>query len=140
MRLMNEILKPFLGKFVVVYLDDILMYSRCVEDHLVHLRQVFETLRAQQLYGKMEKCTFLVDSIIFLGYVVSKDGVAVDQGKIEAIRSWPAPKPKRQRTEVRSFAPLALEKGVNFRFRGRFFFRGEVVSGTISWFTTNALE
>ncbi|XP_074267014.1 uncharacterized protein LOC141590315 [Silene latifolia] len=91
MRLMNEVLKPFLGRFVVVYLDDILIYSRSLEDHLVHLRQVFETLRAQQLYGKMEKCTFLVDSVVFLGYVVSKEGVSVNQSKIEAINTITSP-------------------------------------------------
>ncbi|XP_074266785.1 uncharacterized protein LOC141590070 [Silene latifolia] len=87
MRLMNEVLKPFLGKFVIVYLDDILVYRQSKEDHFKHLRKVFETLRGQKLYGKKEKCSFLVESIIFLGYVVSKDGVSVDQAKIEAIKS-----------------------------------------------------
>ncbi|XP_074303669.1 uncharacterized protein LOC141638156 [Silene latifolia] len=104
MRLMNEVLKSFLGRFVVVYLDDILVYSRSIDDHFEHLRQVFETLRSQKLYGKREKCSFLVESVIFLGYVVSKDGVSVDQSKIEAIRSWPEPKTV---SEVRSFHGLA---------------------------------
>ncbi|XP_074303230.1 uncharacterized protein LOC141637664 [Silene latifolia] len=104
MRLMNEVLKSFLGRFVVVYLDDILVYSRSIDDHFEHLRQVFETLRSQKLYGKREKCSFLVESVVFLGYVVSKDGVSVDQSKIEAIRSWPEPKTV---SEVRSFHGLA---------------------------------
>ena len=104
MRLMNEVLKLFLGRFVVVYLDDILVYSRNEEEHLIHLRDVFETLRAQRLYGKLEKCSFLVDNVVFLGYVVSKDGVSVDQSKIEAIKSWPNPKTI---SEVRSFHGLA---------------------------------
>ncbi|XP_074278018.1 uncharacterized protein LOC141601622 [Silene latifolia] len=104
MRLMNEVLKPFLVKSVVVYLDDILVYSQSKEDHFKHLRKVFETLRGQKLYGKKEKCSFLVESVIFLGYVVSKDGVSVDQSKIEAIKSWPTPK---SITEVRSFQGLA---------------------------------
>ena len=104
MRLMNEVLKSFLGRFVVVYLDDILVYSRNEEEHLIHLRDVFETLRAQRLYGKLEKCSFLVDNVVFLGYVVSKDGVSVDQSKIEAIKSWPNPKTI---SEVRSFHGLA---------------------------------
>jgi len=101
---MNEVLKPFLGKFIVVYLDDILVYSKSVGEHFQHLKQLFETLRAQKLYGKKEKCDFLVESIVFLGYVVSKDGVSVDQSKIEAIKSWPTP---TSITEVRSFHGLA---------------------------------
>ncbi|XP_074265675.1 uncharacterized protein LOC141588119 [Silene latifolia] len=87
MRLMNEVLKPFLGKFVVVYLDDILVYSKSLVDHLRHLKLLFEVLRSQKLFGKKEKCSFVVDRVLFLGYVVSKDGVSVDQSKVEAIRS-----------------------------------------------------
>ncbi|XP_074302992.1 uncharacterized protein LOC141637408 [Silene latifolia] len=104
MRLMNEVLKPFIGRFVVVYLDDILISDRSKDDHFQHLRKVFNTLREQQLYGKKEKCSFLVESVIFLGYKVSKEGVSVDQSKIEAIKSWPIPKTV---TEVRSFHGLA---------------------------------
>ncbi|XP_074271803.1 uncharacterized protein LOC141595737 [Silene latifolia] len=104
MRLMNEVLKPFLGKFIVVYLDDILVYSKNLADHLRHLKLLFEVLRSQKLFGKKEKCSFVVDRVLFLGYVVSKDGVSVDQSKVEAIRSWPAPKTV---TEVRSFLGLA---------------------------------
>ncbi|XP_074277790.1 uncharacterized protein LOC141601409 [Silene latifolia] len=77
---------------------------KSIHEHFEHLRAVFETLRKQQLYGKAEKCTFLVDNVVFLGYVVSKDGVSVDQTKIEDIRSWPSPKTV---TEVRSFHGLA---------------------------------
>ncbi|XP_074293015.1 uncharacterized protein LOC141619902 [Silene latifolia] len=104
MRLMNEVLKAFLGKFVVVYLDDILVYSRNLQKHLEHLRMVFETLREQKLYGKREKCSFLEEKILFLGYVVSGDGVEVDQSKVDAIRTWPSP---CSVTEVRSFLGLA---------------------------------
>ncbi|XP_074288771.1 putative mitochondrial protein AtMg00860 [Silene latifolia] len=100
---MNEVLKPFLGQVVVVYLDDILIYSKSIQEHFEHLRRVFETFRKQQLYGKAEKCTFLVDNVVFLCYVVSKDGVSVDQTKIEGISSWPSPKTV---TEIRSFHGL----------------------------------
>ncbi|XP_074267334.1 uncharacterized protein LOC141590662 [Silene latifolia] len=84
MRLMNKVLNSFLGKFVVVYLDDILVYSRNISDHLQHLRSVFEVLREQKLFGKREKCSFMVDRVVFLGYVVSGDGVEVDQSKVDA--------------------------------------------------------
>ncbi|XP_074266635.1 putative mitochondrial protein AtMg00860 [Silene latifolia] len=80
------------------------LYDRNKDDHFKHLREVFNTLREQQLYGKKEKCSFLVESVIFLGYKVSKDGVSVDQSKIEAIMSWPIPKTV---IEVRSFHGLA---------------------------------
>ncbi|XP_052622996.1 uncharacterized protein LOC128128159 [Lactuca sativa] len=92
------------GLFVVVYLDDILVYSKSLEDHLVHLKQVFETLRAQKLYGKQEKCSFLVEEVAFLGFVVSRNGVSVDPSKTEAIKSWPIP---TNISEVRSFHGLA---------------------------------
>nr|KAJ0203488.1 hypothetical protein LSAT_V11C500244810 [Lactuca sativa] len=92
------------GLFVVVYLDDILVYSNSLEDHLVHLKQVFETLRAQKLYGKQEKCSFLVEEVAFLGFVVSRNGVSVDPSITKAIKSWPIP---TNISKVRSFHGLA---------------------------------
>ena len=69
MRLMNEVLRAFIGCFVVVYFDDILIYSKSLEDHITHLRAVFDALRATRLFGNLEKCTFCTDRVSFLGYV-----------------------------------------------------------------------
>ena len=104
MRLMNHVLRDFIGKFVVVYFDDILIYSRNESDHTMHIRHVLQVLRDNKLYGNLEKCTFCKDKVIFLGYVVSKHGVEVDVSKIEAIQNWPTP---MNVSQVRSFHGLA---------------------------------
>uniref|UniRef100_A0A2N9I8Y4 RNA-directed DNA polymerase n=1 Tax=Fagus sylvatica TaxID=28930 RepID=A0A2N9I8Y4_FAGSY len=78
MRLMNHVFKPFIGLFVVVYFDDILVYSKSQQDHMEHLYQVFQTLRKQKLYVNLKKCHFLTDSLVFLGYVVSAEGIKMD--------------------------------------------------------------
>jgi len=78
MRLMHHVLREFLGKFVVVYFDDILIYSMSQDDHLHHLRSVLETLRKVSLYANMEKCVFAMDHVIFLGFKINQHGVYVD--------------------------------------------------------------
>ena len=89
MRLMHHVLRPFIGKFVVVYFDDILIYSLSLKDHRVHVREVLETLRKEQ--ANLVKCMFALDHIEFLGFVVSSKGVHVDQAKVVAIQNWPTP-------------------------------------------------
>ncbi|GJT00101.1 RNA-directed DNA polymerase [Tanacetum coccineum] len=104
MRLKNQVFCSFIGKFVVIYFDDILVFSPTKELHLHHPRQVFKVLRAQKLYTNTKKCHFLTDKVIFLGYLVSKDGIEMDPSKVEAIISWPTP---TNIHETRSFHGLA---------------------------------
>lgn len=104
MRLMSEVLRPFIGRFVVVYFDDILVFSRSSEDHLDHLHQVLATLQDHKLYLNLKKCVFLQSQLVFLGFLISKDGISMDEAKLAAIRDWPAPKTVH---EVRSFHGLA---------------------------------
>ena len=104
MRLMNHVMHAFIGKFVVVYFDDILVYSTSIEEHELHLRHVLDVLRKEQLYANSDKCTFCMDRIVFLGFVVSADGIEIDVEKVKAIQEWPTPTTV---TEVRSFHGLA---------------------------------
>ena len=104
MRLMNHVLREFINKFVVVYFDDILVYSKALAEHEEHLRQVLLTLRDVQLYGNLKKCDFCTQEVVFLGFVVSKDGLQVDQSKVKAVQEWPTP---TNITQVRGFHGLA---------------------------------
>ena len=104
MRLMNAVLRPFAGKFLVVYFDDILIYSRSVDEHKEHLRAVCGKLQEEQLYANTSKCSFLNQSVSFLGFVISAAGLAVDPVKTKAIREWPTP---QSVFEARSFHGLA---------------------------------
>jgi hypothetical protein len=88
MRLMNEVLYPFIGKFVIVYFDDILIYNKSLDEHIEYLRTVFYALREAHLFANLEKCTFYTDRVVFLGYVLILQGIEVDEGKIEDIKSW----------------------------------------------------
>jgi hypothetical protein len=104
MRLMNEILFPYLDKFVLVYLDDILIYSQTREEHLNHLQLVLDALRKHQFFAKFDKCEFMKQSIEFLGHTVSEKGIQPQIEKIKAILNWPTPQTVQ---EVQSFLGLA---------------------------------
>lgn len=103
-RLMNEIFRPHLDQFVVVYLDDILVYSKTPEDHVRHLRTVFAALREHKLHAKLSKCEFFLSSLKYLGHIVGADGISMDPDLLSSIRDWPAPLNVHH---VRSFVGLA---------------------------------
>ena len=104
MDLMNRVFRPYVDQFVVVFIDDILVYSKDAQEHEQHLRIVMEMLREKKLYAKLNKCDFWLKDVSFLGYIVSAEGIRVDPIKIEAVVNW---KPPRNVTEVRSFLGLA---------------------------------
>ena len=92
MDLMHRIFQPYLDQFVVVFVDDILIYSQSKEEHEDHLRVVLQLLRDHQLYAKFSKCEFWVTAVGYLGHVVAASGVSVDPKKVEAVVSWERPK------------------------------------------------
>ena len=104
MDLMNRVFTAYLDTFVIVFIDDILVYSRTPEEHVEHLNTMLQILQEKQLYTNFSKCEFWLDRISFLGHVISKDGVMVDPSKIEAVSNWNRPK---NASEVRSFTGLA---------------------------------
>ncbi|GJS16720.1 putative reverse transcriptase domain-containing protein [Tanacetum coccineum] len=91
MDLMNRVCKPYLDKFVIVFIDDILIYSKNKEEHGEHLKTILNLLRSEKLYAKFSKCDFWLDSVQFLGHVIDSSGVHVDPAKIKAIKNWAAP-------------------------------------------------
>ncbi|GKV40242.1 hypothetical protein SLEP1_g47911 [Rubroshorea leprosula] len=114
MDLMNRVFSKYLDKFVVVFIDDILIYSSSHTLHEKHLRTVLETLRSERLFAKFKKCEFWLDNVAFLGHVVTKDGISVDPQKIEAVVDWKRP---NSVVEIRSFLGLV---GYYCRFVGDF--------------------
>jgi hypothetical protein len=109
MACMNDVFHTHQDSFVIIYLDDILIYSRTIEEHLLHLRQILELLRQHKLYAKMSKCAFCLPSVEYLGHLLSDVDISVEQTKVDAIKSWLVP---RCKTDVQSFLGM-----VNFYLR-----------------------
>jgi hypothetical protein len=104
MNMMNKVFMDELDKFVVVFIDDILVYSSTTEEHEQHLRIVLERLRQNRLYAKFSKCEFWLEEVAFLGHVLTAEGVAIDPAKIKVVKEWEQP---RNPTDIRSFLGLA---------------------------------
>ncbi|GJY06114.1 putative reverse transcriptase domain-containing protein [Tanacetum coccineum] len=104
MDLMNRVCKPYLDKFIIVFIDDILIYSKNEKEHEEHLKAILELLKKEQLYAKFSKCEFWIPKVQFLGHVIDSRGIHVDPAKIESIKDWASPKTP---TEIRQFLGLA---------------------------------
>ncbi|GJW25238.1 putative reverse transcriptase domain-containing protein [Tanacetum coccineum] len=114
MDLMNRVCKQYLDKFVIVFIDDILIYLKSEEEHEVHLKTILELLEKEKLYAKFSKCEFWLKEVQYLGHVVNCDGIHVDPSKVESVKNW---KTLESSTEIRSFLGLA---GYYRRFIGNF--------------------
>nr|GFA62251.1 putative reverse transcriptase domain-containing protein [Tanacetum cinerariifolium] len=103
MDLMNRVCKPYLDKFVIVFIDDILIYSRNKEEHTNHLRIIFELLRKEKMYAKFSKCDFWIRTVQFLGHLIDSQGLHIDPAKIEGVKNWESPTTP---IEIRQFLGL----------------------------------
>nr|GEY79432.1 putative reverse transcriptase domain-containing protein [Tanacetum cinerariifolium] len=104
MDLMNRVCKPYLDKFVIVFIDDILIYSKNKQEHKENLKLSLELLKKEELYAKIFKCEFLIPKVQFLSHVINSQGIHVDPAKIESVKDWASPK---SRTKIRQFLGLA---------------------------------
>ncbi|GKE59702.1 putative reverse transcriptase domain-containing protein [Tanacetum coccineum] len=104
MDLMNRVCKPYLDKFVIVFIDDILIYSRNEKEHEEHLKTILELLKKEELYAKFSKCEFWINKVKFLGHVIDSSGIHMDPAKIEAVKNWASPTTP---SEIRQFLGLA---------------------------------
>jgi hypothetical protein len=104
MYMMNKVFVEYLDKFVMVFIDDILVYSRSEEEHEGHFRLVLQKLRDHKLYAKLSKCEFWLKQVAFIGHVISKGGISVDPSKVQDVLSWKAPTTV---SDIQSFLGLA---------------------------------
>nr|GFC82225.1 putative reverse transcriptase domain-containing protein [Tanacetum cinerariifolium] len=104
MDLMNRVCKPYLDKFVIVFIDDILIYLKEEKEHKEHLKAILELLKKEELYAKFSKCEFWIPKVQFLGHVINSQGIHVDPAKIESVKDWVSPKSPM---EIRQFLGLA---------------------------------
>ncbi|WRX21059.1 Reverse transcriptase domain - like 10 [Theobroma cacao] len=118
MDLMNRVFHPYLDKFVIVFIDDILVFSKN-DEHVVHLRIVLQTVRERQLYAKFSKCEFWLKEVVFLGHVVSGAGIYVDPKKIEAILQWEQPRTEVQKLQDRETSEFRLSDDRTLMLRDR---------------------
>jgi hypothetical protein len=109
--LMNDVLRPFLDNFVIVYLDGILIFSKTPKEHLEHVDKVLTALKKAGLFADLDKCAFAMKEVSFLGHIVSGEGIKMDPKKLDAVREWPA---LRNVTEIRSFLGLTGSTGASF--------------------------
>nr|GFC27029.1 putative reverse transcriptase domain-containing protein [Tanacetum cinerariifolium] len=104
MNLMNRVCKPYLDRFVIVFIDDILIYSKNIKEHEEHLKLILKLLKEEELYAKFSKCEFWLSKVQFLSHVIDSEGIHASPAKIEAIKDWESPKTP---TEIRQFLGLA---------------------------------
>ena len=130
MDLMNKVFHPYLNQFVIVFIDDILVYYKNAEEHIFHLRIFLQTLREKQLYAKFSKCEFWLNEVIFLGHVVFENDIFVDSRKVEAIVNLERSK---NITEIRSFLGLA-------RYYRRFMEHFSLIIAPLTRFTRNGVK
>jgi hypothetical protein len=102
--LMNQLFEDYIGKFLLVFFDDLLLYNKTKSDHLQHLRLVLEKLRTENLFANMKKRSFAEGQVEYLGHIISSASVATDPKKIEAVQNWPTPQNK---TQLRGFLGIA---------------------------------
>ena len=115
-RLINQALRAFLGRFVVVYFGDILVYSKSLDEHVDYLHCVVAVLRKEKLNANLKKCSFCLDKVMFFGYIVSAKRIAVDEEKVKAVKAWPKPKSiTEEKQPIAYFSEKLNEAALNYQ-------------------------